>query len=100
MDASTIKRIHIRCLNAAFRLQHECYEKQSRKGKIALKRFTPCAKGLVFTRELQRETPRVLSEIETEVCETFCDCHSSFSINDAIEYSCDVRFNPYASSAS
>lgn len=95
MNTDTCQRIFQKCQNAAFRLQSECYALQSNKGKKKLRQFIPCAKGLIYSAELSRDEPRVLSLIENEVVMTPCDCHPSFSVNQAISYECDGTFNPY-----
>ena len=90
MDALIIERIRIRCQNAANRLQAEAYAQQSNGGRRKLKQFFPCARGLVFSKELAKEFPRVLSEIENEALLTPCGCkaHNNLTANKMIEYAC------------
>lgn len=90
MDAEIIDRIRTRCRNAAERLQAEAYAEQSNGGKRKLRQFIPCARGLVFSAELAKDTPRVLSEIENEALLTPCKCkkHNNLTANKMIEYAC------------
>lgn len=98
MDDETRQHIRAKCQNAAFRLQAEAYAKQSQGGRIKLKQFLPCAKGLVYSKEAAYPT-RVLAQVANEVVTTHCNCHPDFLVRDAIAYECDPSFNPYVHTA-
>lgn len=83
------------CQNAAFRLQRECYERQTAKPARKTHQFTPCPKGLIYSNELGQAEPRPMSLLWNEVVLTPCSCHTGFTVNDCIEYEHDSTYNPY-----
>jgi hypothetical protein len=84
-----------KCQNAAFRLQHEDYMLQSKRGKV--RHFKPCPRGLIYSAELARDTIRPLSLLWLEVSLTHCTCHQGFTQNDCMTYELDPTYNPYKS---
>ena len=82
-----------KCLNAAFRLQHEAYVMQASRGKV--RHFNPCQKGLVYSAELAQAAIRPLSLLWLEVSTTHCKCHQGMTQNDCLVYELDPTYNPY-----
>ena len=82
-----------KCQNAAFRLQHEAYVLQSKRGNV--RRFVPCPKGLIYSAELARAEIRPLSLLWLEASLTYCKCHQGMTQNDLMEYELDPTYNPY-----
>jgi hypothetical protein len=82
-----------KCQNAAFRLQHEAYVLQSKRGNV--RQFHPCPKGLIYSAELARDEIRPLSLLWLEASLTHCKCHQGMSQGDLMSYEMDSTYNPY-----
>jgi len=83
MTPETQHAINRKCERAASRLQREKYALTG----LTRKQFHPCPRGLVYTASMN--SGKVMSEIENEVVLTHCECHPSFSRQDAIDYEHD-----------
>jgi hypothetical protein len=74
------------CQNAAAKLQQEAFAVQIKGRTKPLKRFIPCAKGVVYTAECTKGNTRPQSLVTHDAALEICSCHRSLSENDLISY--------------
>lgn len=74
------------CLNAAHRLQSECYDRTVTQLARKQRQFNPCPRGLVYTAEVDAGNPRPMAKVRIEVATTHCVCHPGFTQNICLEY--------------